>query len=576
MALAHLGRFWRTVRHLRAEQVLGRAWFRLHKPSPDLRPAPSLRRASGVWVAPARREPSFAEPTRFRFLNVEHTLGSGSAAWDDPQMERLWRYNLHYFDDLNAVGAAKRAAAHRDLLTRWITENPAGHGTGWEPYPASLRIVNWIKWLLSADATGFEVEPAWLDSLAAQTRWLRGRLEWHLLGNHLFANAKALVMAGLYFDGPEAQAWLERGLTILERELPEQILPDGGQFERSPMYHALALEDLLDLLNIIGARAGTGSQAQTQAQTQRQAQTQTQAQALARALALRLRETASRMLHWLRCMVHPDGTLGLFNDSADGIAPGIEELERYAAALEVVAPEPRANLTHLADSGYIRASWNGAVLLADVALLGPDYLVGHAHADTLSFELSVGARRVVVNGGTSCYGLGAQRLSERGTAAHSTVEVAGQNSSEVWSGFRVGRRARPVGLKVQGTHISCAHDGYRHLPGAPVHRRTWVLDNGALRVQDQLQPAGQTAVARYPLAPGLRLQAEGAGAWSVHAGQERVARVEVQAGQSRAASSQHAPRFGVVVATETLEVALQDGVAATRWSWNPDAHSFPH
>ena len=48
MALAHLGRFWRTVRHLRAEQVLGRAWFRLHKPSPDLRPAPSLRRASGV------------------------------------------------------------------------------------------------------------------------------------------------------------------------------------------------------------------------------------------------------------------------------------------------------------------------------------------------------------------------------------------------------------------------------------------------------------------------------------------------------------------------------------------------
>ena len=559
MPLADLGRFWRTVRHLRAEQVLGRAWFRLHKPRPDLRPAPALRSAAGVWVEPARRESSLVGPTRFRFLNVEHTLAGGPAAWDDPQMERLWRYNLHYFDDLNAVGAAQRVSTHRALVARWIAENPAGQGTGWEPYPASLRIVNWIKWFLSAGAAGAAggvAEPAWLNNLAAQTRWLRGRLEWHLLGNHLFANAKALVVAGLYFDGAEAQAWLARGLAILERELPEQILADGGQFERSPMYHALALEDLLDLLNIIGARAAADSPA--------------------RSLAPRLRETASRMLYWLRCMTHPDGTLGLFNDSADGIAPHIAELERYAAVLDVTARQPRTGVAHLADSGYVRASCGVGVLLVDVAPIGPDYLVGHAHADTLSFELSVGARRVVVNGGTSCYGLSAQRLRERGTTAHSTVEVAGLNSSEIWSGFRVGRRARPVGLTVQGTHISCAHDGYRHLHGAPLHHRTWALDDGALRVEDRLHPAGQAAVARYPLAPGLRLQDEGAGAWSVRAGTELIARVEVPAGHARATSSQHAPRFGEIVATETLEVALQEGVATTRWSWNPDAHPLPH
>lgn len=556
MHLAHLGRFWRTVRHLRAEQIWGRAWFRLHKPQPDLRPAPALRGAAGAWSLPARRESSLVGPMRFRFLNVEHTLASGTAAWDDPQMERLWRYNLHYFDDLNAADAAQRTPAHHALMTRWIAENPAGHGSGWEPYPASLRIVNWIKWFLSADAAGGVAERAWLDSLAVQTRWLCGRLEWHLLGNHLFANAKALVVASLYFDGAEAQAWLARGLAILERELPEQVLADGGQFERSPMYHALALEDLLDLLNIIGARAAADSPTHS--------------------LALRLRETASRMLHWLRCMTHPDGTLGLFNDSADGIAPDLAELERYAAALAVSAPQAQPGLTHLVDSGYIRAGCGDAVLLADVAPIGPDYLVGHAHADTLSFELSIGARRVVVNGGTSCYGLSAQRLRERGTAAHSTVEVAGQNSSEVWSGFRVGRRARPVGLTIQGTRIGCAHDGYRHLPGAPLHHRTWVLEKGALGVEDRLQPAGHVAVARYPLAPGLRLQADGAGAWSVRAGAELVAHVEVQAGQARAASSWHAPRFGVIIATETLEVTLQEGVAATRWSWNPDAHTLPH
>jgi uncharacterized heparinase superfamily protein len=550
--LTDAGRLWRTVRHLRAEQVLGRAWFHLYKPKPDLRPAPPVRARAGTWATPALREPSIVGPQRFRFLGVEHTLGPEPDAWDDPAQERLWRYNLHYFDDLSAAGHTQRTVAHRELVARWIAENPAGRGTGWEPYPLSLRIVNWIKWFLG----GAPVQAIWLDSLAAQARWLRDRLEWHLLGNHLFVNAKALVAAGLFFDGREAEDWLARGLAILRRELPEQILPDGGQFERSPMYHALALEDLLDLINLVGARAPADSPA--------------------RGLAPRLRELASSMLHWLRCMTHPDGGLGLFNDCADGIAPGAAELERYATVLGISSPPPSPNLTHLADSGYIRASRGPAVLLADVAPLGPDYLVGHAHADTLSFELSLGTRRVVVNGGTSCYGLSTQRLRERGTAAHSTVEVAGQNSSEVWSGFRVGRRAHPVGLQVQGMRISCAHDGYRFLLGAPEHRRTWELDDTSLVVADRLSAAGHAAVARYPLAPGLRLQDEGAGEWGVWAGAAPVARVLVTTGRGRQAATQHAQRFGVILPNETLEVDLQDGLAITRWSWNPDAHSISH
>ena len=57
-------------------------------------------------------------------------------------------------------------------------------------------------------------------------------------------------MAGAYFDGPAADFWLRRGLFILRRELAEQVLEDGGHFELSPMYHALILEDLLDLVNL--------------------------------------------------------------------------------------------------------------------------------------------------------------------------------------------------------------------------------------------------------------------------------------------------------------------------------------
>src|SRR5262249_17076636 len=129
------------------------------------------------------------------------------AAWNDPSLDRLWLYNLHYFDDLNAENCGARRDWHRALIERWIHENPPGTGTGWEPYPTSLRIVNWIKWSLSGNLLSEMV----LDSISLQASWLAQRLEWHLLGNHLFANAKALVFAGLFFDGILAGEWLDRG-----------------------------------------------------------------------------------------------------------------------------------------------------------------------------------------------------------------------------------------------------------------------------------------------------------------------------------------------------------------------------
>ena len=544
-----VGTFWRTVRHLKPAQVLARLRFRLHKPKPDLRPAPARQALIGPWVQPAARDASLVGPGRLLFLNLERDLNA--CGWDDPQIEKLWRYNLHYFDDLNAVGSAERAGLQRVLLDRWLRDNPPASGTGWEPYPVSLRIVNWVKWLLG----GAPARDAWLHSLAVQARWLTQRLEWHLLGNHLFVNAKALVFAGLYFQGTEAQQWLQTGLAIIDRQLAEQVLADGAQFERSPMYHALALEDLLDLLNIGQALAPAGSVVLT--------------------LLPLWRETAGRMLFWLRCMAHPDGGIGFFNDAAHGIAPSNAEIERYAAQLGVRALVPmQEGITPLMASGYVRVARGPAVALLDTAPIGPDYLPGHAHADTLSFELSLGIQRVVVNGGTSCYGLSAQRLLERGTAAHNTVQVAGQDSSEVWSGFRVGRRARPGKLLVDGWAVSCSHDGYRHLPGAPVHSRRWQFEDGGLLVQDVVAPSVAKTVARYHFAPGLTVRATGAGAWSVMAGDKPLAHVTVQTGQASLMPSRHAPQFGVVQSAQCLVVNLTDGRATTHWRWGTHAHSL--
>ncbi len=547
-------RLWRTLRHLKLRQFTGRLAFRLARPRPRTGPPPAQRTWSGPWVQPAARAPSLISPTCLRLLNVEGDIDA--LGWCGPGAEKLWRYNQHYFDDLNALDAGQRRNWHDMLVQRWMAQNPPGAGDGWEPYPASLRIVNWIK----AAASGWPMPDGAWHSLAVQARWLTQRLEWHLLGNHLFANAKALVFAGLAFEGPEAEGWLQQGLKILAEQLPEQVLSDGGQFERSPMYHALALEDVLDLINAARAAAVPALEGDSAAWQQ----------------------VAGKMLSWLRLMTHPDGKLARFNDSADGIAPANAELERYAAGLGVAAEASalgmvgaafaQDGLIHLADSGYVRVVRGPAVAILDLAPVGPDYLPGHAHADTLSFELSVHGCLLVVNGGTSCYGTSPRRLHERGTAAHSTVEVAGHNSSEVWSGFRVGRRARVHDIQVAADRVSACHDGYAWLQSRPMHRRAWHFGDDGLVVDDEVSTPSLPAVARYHLGPGVTalqtdVTAVDGSRWELRAEARVVAIVDVVRGDAVVEPSTFAPQFGVVLSTQCLAVRCMDGKASTRWRW---------
>lgn len=545
MAVDRLMRYWHTLRHLRPVQFYGRLWFRLARPKIDSRPAPLLRSASAPWKA-CFRPASMNGPAQFRFLGVEREVAARQD-WNRSDWPKLWLYNAHYFDDLVAEGFKERASWHRDLLSRWVHENPPGSGNGWEPYPTSLRIVNWIKSALS----GSPLTDAERHSLAIQTRWLRQRLEIHLLGNHLWANAKALVFAGAFFEGAESDAWRGKGIALIERELDEQILADGGHFERSPMYHAIVLEDVLDLVQLADVYPDV----------------------LAANLSACLRMTARRMLRWLRIMSHPDGGIAFFNDAAFGIAPEVSALAEYAHSLGLAPDDvPLDDIEALSDSGYVRLQNEKAVLIADVGVVGPDYLVGHAHADTLSFELSLQGQRVLVNGGTSTYAIGAQRLRERGTAMHNTVEVNGLDSSEVWSSFRVARRARPfaitVGRDASSLWVEAAHDGYHRLAGKPIHRRRWELKSEQLRVLDFLSGEFDSATARFRFAPGWRAElASSDGGKSVCDTLELAWKAEQGAELAVLEGTWH-PHFGAGENCEVLTARFTSAALETTFSWN--------
>jgi uncharacterized heparinase superfamily protein len=539
--LSSLSLYFHTVRHLRPVQIAARAWFRLYRPSPDLKAAPATRRMRARYEPPVAPGQSLLAPEVFRLLNVERHCAVASD-WDPPDASQLWTYHLHYFDDLNACDAPARAPWHTQLLSRWAAENPPAQGVGWDPYPVSRRVANCVKWV----ARGNTLPATFQASLAVQTRWLTRRLEYHILGNHLVANAKALVHAGLYFEGAEADRWYARGMQILGRELREQVLLDGGHFELSPMYHAAILEDLLDLVNVLTAYGEEPPRKWIAA--------------------------IASMRQWLKVMSHPDGGIAFFNDAAFGMTPTFAELEAYALRLGLAATRDDVPAVVIFEqSGYVRVRTPAAYLVCDCAAVGPDYLPGHGHADALSFELSLGNQRVLVNSGTSQYGADSERQRQRGTAAHNTVVVDGQDSSEIWAGFRVARRARvkvqAVITTPQGITVEACHDGYRRLPGRNAHRRRWILNDRSLVVEDEVSGAFATADAYFHLHPdvGARLHGTAEVLLSCNRRSWRMVFEGANALELRAGTWH--PRFGVTAPNRCIRASLAGATLTTSLFW---------
>ncbi len=360
-----------------------------------------------------------------------------------------------------------------------------GPGDPWHPFVVAERTIAWqvARDLLRADlAADPDLDRALRQMLLLQALYLDEHLETDVGGNHLLKDAVALLAAGGAFDGPVPERWRARASRVLAAELPRQVLPDGGHYERSPMYHLQVLADLLFALGIAGRRELP--------------------------ISVPIADAVRRMQRVAAGLVHPDGQIPLFNDAALGEAPALSAL---------VGPSTVPLGNAYPETGYFKlpvdAPAPGGLLIADCGPPGPDDLPAHVHADALSFELSVGRRRVLVDGGVVEYERGPLRDRLRGTVSHNTVQVDGTDQSEVWDSFRVGDRAR-VRLEewsaLDGTRrLVGSHDGYARL--GVLHRRDFVAVPGSgWRILDTLWGRGEhRADARLRLHPDLRWHPDG-------------------------------------------------------------------
>lgn len=541
--------YFHTLKYVKFSQIYYRIVKRVAHPKPN-KVVGKLSECSGNWVCHPLFEQKLFASNHVRFLNQDGAVNNTSD-WNNEEYAKLWLYNLHYFDDLNAQSFDARRKQQVDFINKWIDENPAPLGNGWEPYPTSLRIVNWVKAFLS----GIAPEQAIINSLAKQTDFLSQDLERHILGNHLFVNAKALIFAGIYLEGKDASGWLQTGLDIYTKELDEQVLADGGNFELTPMYHVIMLVDLLDLINLWNAYPNKVNSA----------------------IVEKTEKVIDKMLGWLKIMSHNDGEISFFNDTTFGIAPQNSVIFEYATKLGLfsLSPDliPSDNLTifNLQNSGYVSVKLDEYSLIADLAQVGPSYQPGHAHADTLSYEFSLGNQRVFVNSGISEYGLSEERLRQRKTAAHNTVVINGLDSSQVWSGFRVAKRASVLNRTVNRVidnrvRFSAAHNGFKKQGVNCMHQRDWLAEKDSVTVIDRLIGNYTNALGYLHLHPDVEV---------LNIADEQIQLalngfyilIKVSGANVSVEDATWHPQFGIVINNKKLTFAFTESTMSIAITW---------
>ena len=552
LSLRTLSRSLRTVRHLLPEQAYAQLVHVIDGKIEPVRLVDVPREQRVLEAAcPFLPAPAHARGDGHRLQLINRSIDFGERVdWDFAGEGALWSFHLHQFDWLRQpdLDAARRG----ELLLDWIERHP--RGIGWRPHPISLRILSWGKLLLTPGALALDgaASERLRHSLACQAETLARNPERRLQANHLLSNWIGVVFAGALFAGERADAWLACA-SSLRRELERQIGPDGSHVERSPMYHALLLENLLDLLNLLRAAAPAGSGSSESSEL---ADVE-----LADDLADELARCTSRMLGALELWTHPDGEIALFADSAFGIAHPPARLLDYARSLGVEASAPRRPGL-LEDTGFARLEAGPYVLISSLAGPMPAYQPGHSHCDALAFELSVAGQRVVTDTGVGGYVAGADRELCRATRSHATLEIAGREQAEIWGPHRIGGRPQvALGAADPPRSVEASCLGWR-AAGARHHRRFDVTAD-RLVIRDRLDGGAHPVRIVFPLAPGLEVSlvsgADYAGADADELGAVTRAEIPLASG-------------AVLVLELTLETADSD--MPIRWAVERDSY-FP-
>ncbi len=413
----------------------------------------------------------------------------GAEGWDAASGSPAWRaaaYGFAWMRDLRALGTDAARLHARALTADWLSRG-AEEAVADAPEVMGARLSAWLgHWDFFAATAEDVFRRAVMTRLAQDARDLSAALPAEAEHRGALAALKGAMAAAIAL---EEDAYLQRAARFLPAEIERQFHPDGGHVERSPAMQLLALQDLIEIRNLLH---GAGVEPPPH-----------------------LAAVLDRAAPALRLFRHGDGGLALFNGTRD----------ESSALIDLVLTQGQARgraPLDLPETGFQRLQAGRTLIIADTgAPPAPRTAAGEgglpagadrfAHAGTLAFEMSVGRDRLIVNCGAAPAAEEAWRDALRATAAHSTLVLSDTNSAELRP-EGLGRRPEQVETarheSAGAQWLEASHDGWRRAFGALHRRRLYLAESGDdLRGEDMVELAGDAAVPaftlRFHLHPGV-------------------------------------------------------------------------
>jgi len=391
--------------------------------------------------------------------------------------EYIYQFNRHrYFITLGQAyqltGDEKYAESYVDMLTDWIRENPLCEekkNTSWRILEAGFRGEYWTKafdYFKDSKAVTAEVVAMYESCLHEHAKYLmsmhspyRMISNWGVIENHgLFCIAIALLKY------PEADMYLKAAIEHLEILSRMAIMPDGVEWEQSPMYHNEVLKCFMEVVML--AKEHEISLPET--------------------IVDCVKRMAWADLIWQK----PNHYEFMMGDSDDfdispfltraaycfmdgtlkyGARPepdyettweiGMKGVELYLA-LEAKKPEFTSKALGESGNFYLRSGWeeDANLLHFHCGTLG----AGHGHSDKLHVDLVVKGEDVLMDGGRYTYVYGEKRREYKDPTMHNTITVDGEFFTICKDSWECTKLSQPVNQRfvagekyefVQGGHL---------------------------------------------------------------------------------------------------------------------------
>lgn len=392
-----LGSGWRAVRHGMACDGFGGHRYPASVPvAPDAGgrwladevPRQNLRAARAVWrlIDPAYRSIDWhidfrsgyrwSPRTWSRRVRYGHRPGVDiKAPWELARMQHLPQLALAFGCAQAGRAGFLPAARYRDEFRHqvldFVATNPPRYGIHWRStMEVAIRVANW---LLACDlfrrygaAFDREFDAVFRRSVREHGRHIADHPErtpgW--CNNHHLAGLAGLIFVAAYLPPDrETDGWRRAAAEALAGEIERQFLPDGGHFEASTSYHALAAECVTYALALVARRRRADRAAEG-------AEVGGDSASLPESVSERLGRMAEFVMH----LTKPGGRIPQIGDHDSGrlfrlqprprLRPTAAGARSLPAGPSPVGPPP-LDEEHLA-AGHVVAGINGLLRRADL------------------------------------------------------------------------------------------------------------------------------------------------------------------------------------------------------------------